>query len=168
MTTDVRPCIRARTHQNPWRGDMSRRCIFILPVAALLGLGVASNARADETIKYREILHALSAQSQDVGDVEGHALYVVHYSGITSFPDGSTGTGSFVALLDYIKGAGPIVVNYSNATFNDGSVLWLKLIGTAKVEGPKSLFTGTLTVTGGTGKYEGAKGDGTFSGARTV
>jgi hypothetical protein len=48
----------------------------------------------------------------------------------------------------------------------DGSVLWYKTAGTAAVEGTTTLFQGTATVLGGKGRFEGAKGDGTITGAR--
>jgi hypothetical protein len=89
------------------------------------------------------------------------------YSGITSFPDGTTGTGYFVSATDYVKGAGTFSV-YHNLTLNDGSVLWYKSNGTTTMDGTTSRFQGTVTVLGGKGKYEGAKGDGTVTGARTV
>ena len=41
-------------------------------------------------------------------------------------------------------------------------------VSTTKVEGAKSQFQGTLTVLGGKGRYEEAKGDGSVTGARIV
>ena len=131
---------------------------------ASLGIGGAS---ADETVKFRAILHGTSVQSQDVGDVDGHTITLVRFSGITELPDGTTGTSYFIGVADYTKGSGP-AFSYNNATFDDGSALWLKQTQTTKLEGTKSLFQGTLTVLGGKGKFEGAKGDGTVTGARAV
>jgi hypothetical protein len=147
---------------------MNRRSIVALSTAAPLCLGAFSNARADETVKFRQVMHAISVQSQDVGDVDGHALSLVRFSGIATFPDGTTGTTYFVAAPDYTKGAGPFGTLYHNLTLRDGSVLWLKWVGTTTVEGTISRFQGTVTVLGGKGKYEGAKGDGTISGERIV
>ena len=104
----------------------------LLTLITLL-LAMVGDARADETLKFREIYHAVAMQSQDVGDVEGHTLFLVRFSGINTFPDGSTGTGYFTALLDYTKGAGPVLVNYNSITFSDGSVLWLKWSGTSTI-----------------------------------
>jgi hypothetical protein len=85
---------------------MTRHSLYLSAslVAGLLSLSVA--ARADETLKYRAVMHGVSVQPQEVGDVEGHALTLVRFSGITEFPDGTTGTGYFVGLADYTKGAG--------------------------------------------------------------
>jgi len=51
-------------------------------------------------------------------------------------------------------------------TFEDGSVLWIKSVGTGTVDGGKTCFVGTLTVVGGKGRFEGAKGDGTLTATR--
>jgi hypothetical protein len=92
---------------------MNRRSSLTLSIAALLCLGAFSNARADETLKFREILHATSVQSQDIGDVDGHAASLARFSGLASFPDGTVGTGYFTAATDYTKGAGTFSL-YSN------------------------------------------------------
>lgn len=147
---------------------MYRQKLLALTAIASLVVGVAGSAHADETLKIRTVMHAISVQSHEVGDVDGHVVSVTHYSGLVSLPDGGIGTTSFTAAVDYIKGSGPVVFNYQNFTFNDGSVLWVKYSGTTTVEGTKSVFKGSGTVIGGKGRYDGAKGDLTFSGARLV
>jgi hypothetical protein len=146
---------------------MTRHSLYLSAslVAGLLSLSVA--ARADETLKYRAVMHGVSVQPQEVGDVEGHALTLVRFSGITEFPDGTTGTGYFVGLADYTKGAGK-GFTYNNLTLEDGSVLWFTQDQKTSVSGTKSIFEGTVRVIGGKGRFAGAKGDGTFTGARTV
>jgi len=143
---------------------MNRRNVLALTAAGLIGVCFGS-ARADETWKFREVLHATFAQTQDIGDIDGHAAGLARFSGIASFPDGTIGTGYFVATTDYTKGTGAFSV-YNNLTMKDGSVLWYKTAGTATVEGTTTLFQGTATVLGGKGRFEGAKGDGTITGAR--
>ena len=144
---------------------MNRRSMLALSTTALLCLGAFSNAQADETLKFRAIMHATSVQSQDIGDVDGHTAGVARFSGLASFPDGTVGTSYFVAATDYTKGAGTFSV-YQNLTLNDGSVLWFKTAGTATVDGATTLLKGTITVLGGKGRFEGAKGEGTVNGIR--
>jgi hypothetical protein len=48
---------------------MNRRSVITLSTAELFVLGAFGNARADETLKFRAIMHAISVQPQDVGDV---------------------------------------------------------------------------------------------------
>jgi hypothetical protein len=125
-----------------------------------------STARADEVLKFRIIAHLTAIQTQDVGDVDGHTLSVVRYSGLASFPDGSVGTVNFTGTADYIKGSGTNLVYY-NLSLKDGSVVRYRAAGTAKLEGTTTIFPDApISVLGGTGRFEGAKGDGTGSGAR--
>jgi hypothetical protein len=145
---------------------MLRQGRFILAALALAGLGTLCPARADEMIETRIVMHVTSLQTQDVGDVEGHVVGLIRSSGIASFQDGSTATASLVAQTDYVKGSGT-VSNYSNLTFDDGSVLWYKAAGTATAEGARTIFRGTITVIGGKGRFAGAKGEGGYTGART-
>jgi hypothetical protein len=118
-------------------------------------------------IETRIVMHATSVQTQDVGDVDGHVLSLARYSGIASFQDGSTATAYFVGQTDYVKGSGTNST-YNNLTFDDGSVLWYKTAGTATAEGARTILRGTITVIGGKGRFAGAKGEGGYSGARTV
>ena len=143
---------------------MNRRGMLSLTVAGLIGFCTVATARA-ETLKFRQVLHVASVQSQDVGDAAGHVMSLVRLTGLASFPDGSVGTAYFTAVTDYTNGAGPFSV-YQNLTLNDGSAVWYKTDGTAKMDGAITLFTGTLTVLGGKGRFQGAKGDGTVVGAR--
>jgi hypothetical protein len=145
---------------------MNRRSMLTLSTATLLVLGAFSNAGADETLKFRAIMHAISVQPQDVGDVDGHALSVARFSGLASLPDGSVGTVYLTAANDYIKGAGTNLAYY-NLTLKDGSVLWFKTTGTAKLDGTTTNFEGPVSIIpGGKGRFDGAKGDGTWGGAR--
>ncbi len=82
-------------------------------------------------------------------------------SGLASFPDGSVGTVYWTVQADYIKNTGPALA-YVNVTFRDGSVLWYKATVSAKSDGTSA---GAVSVMGGKGRFEGAKGDGTVSGA---
>jgi hypothetical protein len=138
-----------------------------LTAVTLFCLYAASNAWADETLKYRQFTHATNVQTIEVGDVDGHLLGVNRQSGIASFPDGSVATAYFTVLTDYVKGSGTALVAYLNITFEDGSVLWLKGTNKTVAEGNKSIISNeTVTVIGGKGRYAGATGDGTFSGVR--
>jgi len=85
---------------------MNRRSMLALSTTALLCLGAFSNAQADETLKFRAIMHATSVQSQDIGDVDGHTAGVARFSGLASFPDGTVGTSYFVAATDGGAGNG--------------------------------------------------------------
>jgi hypothetical protein len=147
---------------------MNRRSILPMTAVGVIGLCVHSIARADEVLKFRMFTHATSIQTQEVGDVDGHVLVLGRYSGLALFPDGSVGTANFTFTSDYIKGTGAYS-SYFNVTLKDGSTLWIKGNGQAKPEGTMAIFPeAPVSVLRGTGKFEGAKGDGTVSGARVT
>jgi len=147
---------------------MNRSGILTLSTAAMLCLGALSNARADETLKFRLVMHATSVQTQEVGDVDGHVVGVGRYSGLASFSDGSVGTANFTFTIDYIKGSGTYSTYY-NVNLKDDSALWIKGTGPAKLDGTTTVFPETpVSVLRGSGRFEGAKGDGTSMGARVT
>jgi hypothetical protein len=132
----------------------------IILACALAG-ALAVPAKADETVKFRIVGHATSFQSQEVGDVDGHALTLARLSGLASFPDGSVAPVNWTLTGDDTNGDGTWMT-YVNVALLDGSVLRYKATGSSKASGP---ITGSLTVLGGKGRFEGAKGDGTINGA---
>jgi hypothetical protein len=71
---------------------MNRRGLLSLTAAGLIGILAAKNARADEVLRFRVIMHAISVQSQEIGDIDGHAAFLSRFSGLASFPDGTVGT----------------------------------------------------------------------------
>jgi hypothetical protein len=144
---------------------MSSRKSLAFTAMAWLCLDIENGARADEALKFRAVMHATASQSQEIGDVDGHTASLSRFSGLASFADGTVGTAYFIATTDYTKGAGAFST-YNNLTLNDGSVLWYKAAGTATVDGAKTQFVGTVTVLGGKGRFDGAKGDGTLTGTR--
>ncbi len=105
----------------------------------VIGFCAGSIARADEVLKFRLVMQAASLQTQEVGDVDGHVLGLIRYSGLASFPDGSVGTSNLTATIDYIKGAGTYFT-YNNLTLKDGSALWFKGTGPAKPDGTTTIF----------------------------
>jgi hypothetical protein len=124
---------------------------------------IATTAFADETLKWRHVLHTGSLQTLQVGDVPGHTLNVYRLPGIVFFSDGSTGTSQVFGASDVVNGNGT-ANGYQVIGFNDGSELWFKYTGTIKIDGAKNPRVGTFIVTGGKGRYAGAKGDGTWDG----
>ena len=91
----------------------------LLATAALVA--VSSTAFADETIKYRGTLHIVAANTQDVGDVDGHTMSVIRGQGLALLPEG-VGQNTFVSITDYVHGNGQFTV-YQNLTLSDGSVI---------------------------------------------
>lgn len=125
----------------------------------------SSTGQPSETLSFRMVTHVTSAQSLDVGDVEGHVASLARFSGLAFLPDGVVGTVQFASLADYTDGAGTFTL-FPVLVFDDGSALWLRSTGVGTVDGTKTWFAGTLTVIGGKGRFQGAQGDGTLTGTR--
>src|SRR6185369_2846166 len=93
--------------------------------------------RADETLRFRMVTHVTSAQSLDVGDVDGHVASLTRFSGLAFLADGTVATVHFASLADYTNGAGTFTL-FPVLAFDDGSALWLKSVGTGTVDGTKT------------------------------
>jgi hypothetical protein len=142
----------------------SMKQLLLVTAAAL---SISTGALADETLKFRGVYQATSLQSMDVGDVDGHSMTIAHITGLVLMPDGSIAQSYFTAFLNYTNGNGPFTT-YNNVTFSDGSTLWFKVDGVAVADPKKADFKGGIAVIGGTGRYAGAKGDGSLVGTRYV
>jgi hypothetical protein len=146
---------------------MNRRSVLTMMAIGVIGLCASSIARADEVLKFRMFLHATSVQTQEVGNVDGHVLFVGHYSGLAALSDGSVGTANLTFTAEYgehVKGVGTFHTYFSVTPAKD-STLWIKVDGTGRPEGTTTVFPeAPAIVVGGTGRFEGAKGDGTFVG----
>lgn len=81
--------------------------------------------------------------------------------------DGQPVGVDMLGSVDYVAGSGPIS-GFITFGFPDGSTLGVAMHGAAHASaaGADTAFTATLGVTGGTGRYIGATGSGTFTGSR--
>lgn len=87
------------------------------------------------------VTHVASAQSLEVGDVDGHVASLARFSGLAFYSDGTVGTVNFVSLADYTDGSGSFTL-FPILNFDDGSELWVKSVGTARIDGSKTRFVG--------------------------
>ena len=136
---------------------------MLLSVLALLP-GLAS---ADERMTGRIVLHYVKTETIEVGDLPGHILGVAQQTGLTFHSTGEIGKKTATFHFDLVKGKGTFS-EYSVITDQDGSTLFSKGVGTAApVDGGKKfVIEGKIECIGGTGRYEGFKGTGTFKGER--
>ncbi len=133
----------------------------IILACALAGI-LAVPAKADEVLQFRFVSHRIALTTQVVGDVDGHAMGLFRNSGLVSFRDQSVGSIYWTGTYDYVKSVGPYLA-YVNLTLSDGSILWYKVAGSARPD-RTPMFMGSVSVLGGKGRFEGAKGDGTITG----
>jgi hypothetical protein len=92
-----------------------RRIILACALAGLLSIP----AKADETLRYRHIIHVTSLQSMDLGDIDGHVALIVRFSGIAILTDNSMAATEGIVFGDNVKGNGTLH-GYTSVTFNDG------------------------------------------------
>ncbi len=143
------------------------RIIIICALATILGVP----AKADETLRFRYVGHPASpVQRHEVGDVAGHVVGLFELKGTAIFSEETTASSFIYAheppgvvywtgTFDYTNLNGPYV-GYFTLMLRDKSVLWYKVTGKSVFAGKVFSSAGTVTVIGGKGRFEGAKGDG--------
>jgi hypothetical protein len=136
-------------------------------VIVILAAIFAMPVKADEALKFHYTARLTAPASvQAADDIDAHVMALFRLSGVLLSLDGlAAGTMHWVGTNDLVKGVGPYRAN-GTLTSNDGSVLWYLSTGSQKLDGGKATYTGPITVIGGKGRFEGAKGDRTVSGAR--
>ena len=130
----------------------------VLLIVACLLLSV-TQARA-ETEKGREVFHMIKKEEIEVGDVPGHVVGVIEDKGLTFYENGEIATMSTVYTFDNTYGIGT-AQGYSIYTFEDGSTQVHKW---QESWPEKGLTKGTFTYLRGSGRFEGIKGSGSFTG----
>ena len=138
--------------------------VVLLLVSFVILPGVSA---ADEKITGRIVSHYIKIETMEVGDIPGHVLGVAQKIGLLFFSTGEVATYKATFYADLNKGNGPFV-DYSLITDQAGDTRFIKATGTADTvsDGKKFVFEGTMECIGGTGKYEGYKGTGSFKGER--
>ena len=139
----------------------------IIAACALAGL-LSVPAKADETLKFRNVEHPASNHNQQwMAFGERRFVGVVRTEGAATFPDGSTSKTLGVGTYDIVVGSGGSVSGYGSLTFADGSELWSIYTGTLKWGDLKNREIGTAIVVGDKGRYAGATGNATWEGEAT-
>ena len=116
--------------------------------------------------KSRTLYHFVKTAVMEAPDVPGHIIGIVDASGLY-FPDtGELASWSSKISVDLINGTGTHQI-YWVQTFEDKSsmVAHGKGVTSARPEGT-STFEGTYTYIGGTGRFAGVKGGGSYTGKR--
>jgi hypothetical protein len=142
------------------------------PALALLALGAGglvapAFAQAQDLGNSQRVQSTAEVSSVEVGDVAGHVVGVIEFKGLTFFADGEIATHSNPATFDLTNGSGPhqgYVIHY----FDDGSTSTERYRGEARLsaDGKRTTVEGTFECVGGTGRFAGLKGQGTYRGER--
>lgn len=135
--------------------------VSILVVAGALYPSVAD--AESRTIQGTNYHHAVVWQGIDVGDVEGHMVGAYENKGVSVYEDGEEVELVIRGTLDLVKGLGK-VDGYDIRMYGDGSMITLEYHGESKMTPEGRVVWGTYTSCRGTGRFEGAKCDGTWKG----
>jgi hypothetical protein len=137
--------------------------LFGILVLSAWVLGSAIQAGA-ETMKAKITSYTIQGEVVPVGDMEGHLLIIGKRNGLVLFENGEVAKYNNWGTVDFKKVEGT-VEGYTLWTFEDGSTILLKPVGSFQMT-PKglSVFKGTGKVLKGSGRFEGIKGDVSFSG----
>ncbi len=133
-------------------------------IIVAVSLFVSSIQAEEETIKWRVIRSITKAEFVKVGDVKGHIIGIAARRGSANFENGEYATTTAKSTFDSTNGNGTHQ-GYALYKFEDGSTYVTKFQGTHKAtEGGKVAYEGTFEYVSGTGRFEGIKGGGTFTG----
>jgi hypothetical protein len=140
------------------------RALTVLAAACVL---VPALAPAQDLGTSRRVQSTAEIKTVEVGDVPGHVVGVVQFKGLTFFADGEIATHSNPAMFDLTNGSGPhrgYVVHH----FDDGSTSIERYQGEARLsaDGKRTVVEGSFECIGGTGRFEGLRGEGTYRGER--
>jgi hypothetical protein len=150
---------------------MSKTKISALTALIMTAFLVVSVTQAwAATMKFRMVIFHTRVETSEVGDVEGHNLYLGESTGLASLETGEVAVVTIRWSADYTKGAG-IVQAYIHLTFEDRSIIGIKGQTTARPypKGEGTLFEARQwELYQGSGRYAGIKGTGTLTGRRVV
>jgi hypothetical protein len=134
--------------------------VFLVPIT-----------QAAEEVAYRATYHTIKSETKEVGDVPGHITGFSEHAGLGFFTkgpgSGEIATRTSTSVFDVVKGKGTFTTDVTY-TFRDGSTQSTKSLGTlTPMDGGKTAVSeGTYEVSGGTGRFEGIKGKGTWKAER--
>jgi len=115
----------------------------------------------------RIVQHTYKAETMEVGDVPDHTYSVLLTAGLIFYSSGEVAETVAAHIVDRVKGAGSIS-GRRVTKFKDGSSIVSEYVGTTAPadDGKKAISQGTYQCTGGTGRFQGWHGNGTFKAER--
>jgi hypothetical protein len=136
-------------------------CIGIFLITALI---LVPTAQAGEiTSKHKIASYIVKMEVVPVPDMKGHVVGILERRGVAIYENGETAAYHSRLTFDSIKGQEGTYGGYCDISFADGSITMTKFQGTVSGTKPR-LIKGTAKYIKGTGRFEGIKGKGSFSG----
>ena len=138
-------------------------------IAFALGIFLVGNAMAGEKFKGRTVWYMTKWEQIGVPGEEKHLMVLQEAKGISSNTEGKAfGEGTVDRLVQFVeidlKTETGSSHGYQESTDRDGNKIYYRLEG-SRLKGKlwTSVWEGKYTILRGTGRYEGIKGEGTWS-----
>jgi len=156
--------------ENPYRISL----LMIFSGALLFMQSLAVEAQTGKFTAAGKVVGVLAETKMVPGDKQGHEVTMVRRMDTITYSDPIFGSGqaTIVSVTDYINGSGPHR-GYFSIKHPSGDSTFTSYEGasraTPKQGGPPDVtFEGKWQYTGGTGKFEGITGGGTYKGGLTA
>ena len=136
----------------------------IVMVSIVLAIVFSVSIALAEEAEWTVASYITKAELLPVPDAEKHAVGMYERRGVANFKNGETAAYHTRGTYDFTMGNGPFR-GYTDMTYNDGSMVVVKYTGELASEpGKLPTLTGKGEYVKGTGKYEGIKGNISFTG----
>jgi len=132
--------------------------LFSILVISAWVLGSAAPAQAED-LKCKLISMYTKVETNKIDDQEGHIIGIYERKGLMVHENGEVANELNRGVFDSIKGVSKYQ-GYCLQTFKDGSTMMMKHQGTIN----KGQLEASFEFIKGTGRFEGIKGRGTYSG----
>ena len=134
----------------------------IIALVLLVAVGLFVTRAEAETVKYKITSYITKMEMLPVPDVENHFIGEQERRGVAIFENGETAAYHMWCTWDVIIGQGGSYGGYSILSYSDGSTSMIKIEGTQTGE---KLWSGkgTAEYIKGTGRFEGIKGNVTYT-----
>jgi hypothetical protein len=139
--------------------------VSIFSFVLLFAFGVSITDAVAKTVKYKITSYIVKAEHILVPDTEKHAIGIYERRGVAIYENGETAAYHSRGTFDFVKGSGPFQ-GYTNLKYKDGSTTIIKYQGkmTMNPSSKSRTLTGKGEYIKGTGRFEGIKGNVSFSG----
>lgn len=139
--------------------------VSILAFVVSLTFGVLITDAVAKTVKFKLTSYIVKVERIPIPDTEKHAIGIYERRGLALFENGETAAYHTRGTFDFTKGNGPFQ-GYTTLKYKDGSTTMFKYQGKLTMNPSSKLpaLSGKGDYIKGTGRFEGIKGNGSFSG----